>query len=157
VQDWPFWLSSHQLWRADPSRRAETQIWASAQSVSDSENVLGNGGVHTFEFTAGDSHRRLDLLPMSAYAHAVKTIRRIGGSVIGSPKASKGGAIADYSERSLAPQEHGNKHECLPAWVETTDYFVDVTSTLPSFSGILACPLVAFWTPFSLSDLQNQA
>ena len=60
------------------------------------------------------------------------------GSVIGSTKASKGGAVADYSERSLAAQEQGNKHECVPAWVETTDYFVDVTSTLPNFSGVPA-------------------
>ena len=95
------------------SRDAEN--WASTQSASDSENVLGNGGVHTFEFTASDRHRKLDLLPTGAYADAVKTIRRIGASVIGSTKASKGGAVADYSERSLAAQEQGNKHECVPA------------------------------------------
>jgi hypothetical protein len=129
----------------------DAEIWASAQSASDTENVRGNGGVHTFEFTASDSHRRLDLLPAGAYADAVKTRPRIGGSVIGSTKTSKSGAVADYSERSLAAQEHGNKHECVPAWVETTDYFVDVTSTLPNFGGVPAYIEVRRIRPIYLS------
>jgi pimeloyl-ACP methyl ester carboxylesterase len=35
-------------------------------------------------------------------------------------------------------QTHANPHECVPLRLETTDYFVDVTSTLPNHSGLPA-------------------
>ena len=58
----------------------DAEIWASPQSTSDTENVLGIGGVYTL--TSSDSHRRLDLLPMGAHADAVKTIPTMGSRVI---------------------------------------------------------------------------
>jgi hypothetical protein len=45
-------------------------------------------------------------------------------------------ATADARVGAPAPQEateqDGNKHDCVPIRLETTDYFLDVLSTLPN-------------------------
>lgn len=51
-------------------------------------------------------------------------------------------ATADASVGAPAPQEatdkDGNKHDCVPIRLETTDYFLDVLSTLPNHPGFPA-------------------
>jgi hypothetical protein len=51
-------------------------------------------------------------------------------------------ATADGMVRAPARQEvtdkDGNKHDCVPIQLETTDYFLDVLSTLPNHLGFPA-------------------
>lgn len=56
------------------------------------------------------------------------------GSIVGATANGRNGAPAPQG----AADTHGNKHDCVPMRLETTDYFVDVLSTLPNHLGVPA-------------------
>ncbi len=56
------------------------------------------------------------------------------GSIVGASANGRNGAPAPQG----AADTHGNKHDCVPMRLETTDYFVDVLSTLPNHLGVPA-------------------
>ena len=51
--------------------------------------------------------------------------------------AAAGGMVSAPAPQ-MAVDTDGNKHDCFPMWLETTDYFLDVVSTLPNHPGFPA-------------------
>ncbi len=51
--------------------------------------------------------------------------------------ATAGGMVTAPAPK-IAVDTDGNTHDCVPMWLETTDYFLDVVSTLPNHLGFPA-------------------
>jgi pimeloyl-ACP methyl ester carboxylesterase len=58
--------------------------------------------------------------------------------VVGGMVSASAGGMAGGPLSQAAADTGGNKHDCIPMWLETTDYFIDVVSTLPNHSGLPA-------------------
>ena len=58
----------------------------------------------------------------------------VAGGIV---SATADGMVAGPALQAAA-DAGGNKHDCVPLWLETTDYFLDVVSTLPNHFGLPA-------------------